>query len=1157
MELDKVRKYLYNEVKLDFIRGKVDGVAKLPTDSDINSQINNIISSSNNGIIGSIVTFVYKNTSSVNDYNNNFLTIKDNIEYLLEDVYDSLNEIIDVVNNSVLEKNQILRELKKMDQEFSDIESGSLHSDGLKYVISDSFNDTEKIDTLRTTAQLNLNAGNVTLNTARASYLGFPHYRNQTSVNFTFTEGYANIVSQHQTPGTKFGDIFTGTDTNRWELVATTNSAVEIAGYLSLKLSEIGSAVSINSITMKLFGTKDVSSSSDLLTFEYMNNDPSNSVWMIIPNGQISITGPEITLAFPAIVTTYIRITWTKYYPDDMKNLEYHFSITEMNVGTSLTVYESDLISTSLELQSYQNEQPTIYVAEVETDNYTQAGTSIQFYLATDDTIPGKVIDKTGNVVDIDSDDAYAFVPNGVDKNGKAETYYTFASFLRDNSNLSGAFPYAYWQPNWQQVAPLTAHIPGVPNQVFFNVSQYNNNNNNLYFTEPVLFGDPSYKGPWPVSGYGITWAQDWTGSGLQPTSGYIWGEDPTTTAGQVWGNYTSFPGWWRPLTPTSSGTYLSTPTISIPDFIVPVLDSNGNALSYFNPNTLRKEPIQKQFWKIFKWPSNALPIPSTIKLSSNVLQLSNQINNNSNAWTWNYSSSSAVADYQLAFTLDPSSNFFTLRLEEYLPTTSNISIVQNSFRNIQFSNITPADITDYTVGYGYEYIRGDDGLVHKIQSDPSLQYAHATIAFSDSIINQARLNSSGLINLSMLLSYQSTTNISASWDGYLLVPTSVGSNLPECYINDMTNINQVTVQQVSDAGMILQTNTMASGSFSSFSLYTGLNLVRIFVNTLMTQSNVTDKSIAGWRPDDYQIKNIPGVLISDTNNPVLYSAPNSITEDYNNKNINFVSNSIIPGVSVICTNPMVMNSEGKLVYTTSQVAMTVIQVALNNLILQSPDNNNYYITNWSINNFTAVTGFTYDTNVTPANGKDYLTEVDINVLLHETEIDDDSRFAMLDDVDGSKYVVVKTPHSFSSSIVNDLHYNRTYWDYIQGQSVTYTTGTSGNIGMNPITIKSTSEPIPKPLVNMPPNTFSGVLYPNVSTFGLNINVTDATSSGFLFWDTAENLSSVFTISYSVPANNYPADRIFVMAKLLSSDLTLTPTLNSYNIIINNEIEGA
>jgi hypothetical protein len=226
--------------------------------------------------------------------------------------------------------------------------------------------------------------------------------------------------------------------------------------------------------------------------------------------------------------------------------------------------------------------------------------------------------------------------------------------------------------------------------------------------------------------------------------------------------------------------------------------------------------------------------------------------------------------------------------------------------------------------------------------------------------------------------------------------------------------------------------------------------------------------------------------------------------------------------------------------------------------ILPSALSSKYYITEWDFSYFTKRTAFTYDKNVSARNEKRYLTEVDINILLNETVPTDDTKFSILEDVDGSKYVVVKTPDpkTFPKDIKNILHFNRTYWDYLKGRYITYTTGTSGNgnLGSSPVTLVTSLEPNATVLPNMPPNTNEAQRYENVSTYGEFVNVVDPTTTGFLFRDTGENLQTVFEIKYSLAANNRQSDRIMLMTKLISTDLSMSPVLNSYSLIINNKM---
>jgi hypothetical protein len=78
----------------------------------------------------------------------------------------------------------------------------------------------------------------------------------------------------------------------------------------------------------------------------------------------------------------------------------------------------------------------------------------------------------------------------------------------------------------------------------------------------------------------------------------------------------------------------------------------------------------------------------------------------------------------------------------------------------------------------------------------------------------------------------------------------------------------------------------------------------------------------------------------------------------------------------------------------------------------------------------------------------------------------------------------------------------------------------------------------------------------NISTYGEYVNVSDPSVSGFLFWDTGENLQTYYSIKFAKPVNNYPVDRLFLMAKLLSNSPEAVPVLDSYQLIINNKIRS-
>lgn len=1124
MNIYNIRNFLFDKIKESILKGNITGLNRIPDDDTVYKYIDDLLNKSDDGIIGSINIFEYKKISEHKKYNQNFITIKDNIEFILSDIFDSLNKTIDIINDSRIEHNKVIRDIKLIERDFSDIEQGALHNDGLKYIVSDTFLDTDKVDVNRTTAQLNLNAGNVSLNSTTANNVQFSHYRNQKSINFVVNEGYDKIKSQQQTPESFFGGIFDSDYTDRWEVVITTTQPILIEGYITLKLSEVGEAVKINSIIFKTDNIKTIGDNSDLLTFQYTDIKGDNK-WKMISGGKVELKTPEVQLDFGEIEATHIRIYWTKYSPDNNDN-EYKFSFIELTVKKSLTVYESVIISKPLIVESYRNEIPCIYSTELKTSSKLIDNSTIDYYIATDEPILGKIVDNEGKVTYIDSDDAYAFVPNGIDSEGKLETYYTYASILRDHPEISGSLLYQNWQPKWQQIKPLNQNGT-MTSTLFFNVSDFNKEVHDLYYTNPILWGDPSYTGPWPVTG--SDWATDWSGTGDAPKSGYIWGENPFTAAGVWWGDSSEFPGWWRPFTPTASGTHEYTTAempIAIPDYIVPVLDSEDKAVMDEDGN-----PIQKHFWKIFKWPNGYKPIEGTVKLYNSYIKQNNvTTSTNNTTWKWNYRYNKTIEDYTVTISLDGRKNYYVIQADKLLPNKSDIRILQDSIRDVNFINSTPSEIQNYTVEYGYEYKENNEGLTTRILVDESLQDATATIILSELDLEPKRIiNGSNPIEITLTFSYETRSDIIASWDGYLIT-SDVNTKLK---VSSNSEVTKISVQNIDDYGTIIETKIPTN--LSEIELYKGLNFVRFFVDTKMSQSNVVNDTLANWRPDYYKI------TYEDT---IKYNNVVNINTSVKNRicsTTDFINDGIVKGVEVIINDD-----------NTKKGIVNKIYSVGSNYYLDIKTDEAIIIETYTIFNFTSEPSISFDGLISNGEGSVPLTEVDINTLMYEIPYDDDSKYALLTDVDNSTYLVVKTPNLNTNGIINNTHYTRNYFDYLTNEYVTFTTGTKGNVNGKPQVVSDGSI-----LSDRPANTYPTVEYPNISTYGATIQVNTPSDSGFLFWNTAENLESVYSIKYAIPANNIPVNRLFFMAKLISSDSNITPVLNSYNIIINDKIKDS
>jgi len=182
---EHVVEYLTKKTKRDFVMGRITEEPMIPSKSDIESRVKAILTDSRNGIIGKITAATYKGVSNPDEYNSNFITVKDNIEFLMGEVAKEVNRVIDQINSSTIEKNNTVRQARRIGDSFTEIETGRLIDNSLSYSISDSFIDTSMIDMERTTAEINTNATNVYLSHINSNRLQFPHYRSQESITFT------------------------------------------------------------------------------------------------------------------------------------------------------------------------------------------------------------------------------------------------------------------------------------------------------------------------------------------------------------------------------------------------------------------------------------------------------------------------------------------------------------------------------------------------------------------------------------------------------------------------------------------------------------------------------------------------------------------------------------------------------------------------------------------------------------------------------------------------------------------------------------------------------------------------------------------------------------------------------------------------------------
>jgi len=210
------------------------------------------------------------------------------------------------------------------------------------------------------------------------------------------------------------------------------------------------------------------------------------------------------------------------------------------------------------------------------------------------------------------------------------------------------------------------------------------------------------------------------------------------------------------------------------------------------------------------------------------------------------------------------------------------------------------------------------------------------------------------------------------------------------------------------------------------------------------------------------------------------------------------------------------------------------------------------------------------------------LKNVSLETLLYTSTYENDSRCSVITDVDGLQYVIVKAP---SKNIIPGYYFDNTYNSYIKQSDQmiknighyhrsyltesginSFITGSNNDSIVSGYYFDDTAyiideswnlgKPYPQDFIN----TNSG-LYPEHSTFGEKINIdydydSSNNNKGHLFYNTAENLPSFYTITYGiVDKSDISLDKFLYKIELISEHDYLTPYVNNIKFTINTNLE--
>lgn len=632
--MDYKVKSLFNKIYVDFIKGKY-GKPKIPTKSEVIFKMEEITSLD----YTPITKYEIMKDIDINYIRTEFSNIIDDVDILFDSIEAESKDILDQLTYSLKEHNGVKRELRHLSSRCSDISAGVIGEEYLNYNVTETFDTLDNINVLRSDP-VNLEAGNFTIRKDYENILTLDHYVG-TKLEFNVIENYSNIITQEYIGSTDAAIMLDQQDPRQLVYKIVTNRPTRLRTAIALQLTRDSREIEINSVTLDI--DSDIAKGFIRLYYK------SSYKWNDIDNSSIQeVKGNKVVFNFYPIKCSHIKIEFIKDSPDVFDTNSYYYIINNIAISKNSTKKESVLYSNPIILDSYSKEFPIITSLAVSGEFEIPKETEIKLYVAQDILISGAFLNSNGSEVDAKSPEAYTF-----------DQSYSGTVFLSDLWNakdtLTGVFPYKGIDYNWKQLKLYNSNKETINEIVEFeNTKTHNKLDNSIFtITSGYLFGDITYTGIYTVSGWvntdnpywnilepyvnsgvyvsgvdvadleGITWNEiepsgilnsailsnplysgQWIGysSGI----GYPFNNsDVDTGIIYTFGYYLdSINGWWRPL------TMAVTPTGIEQGY------ADGEHLSGIYENTSPDFYFNNiPFYKIYKFGYNSTVIDPTIKL--------------------------------------------------------------------------------------------------------------------------------------------------------------------------------------------------------------------------------------------------------------------------------------------------------------------------------------------------------------------------------------------------------------------------------------------------------------------------------------------------------------------------------------------------------------
>jgi hypothetical protein len=499
--MDYKLKNLRDKIYRNYIRGEY-GDPKIPNRDEVLAKLLEITDADNTPII--------KNDKmddlDIDKISSQFHSALDDIDILFDSVEDESEQILEQLTNSLKEHNGVKRELQRINERADDISAGKLGEDYIRYTHTETFNNLENIDGFKSDP-VDLEARLFTIKRNASKVLSLDHYRGS-KLEFSIVQNFARLETYGYIGNPDASVILDPNDSRSITYQIITNNITPIRAISSIQLTPTSQPVEINGVTLDI----DSRVNKGQVRIYYRGDD---AAWHDVkPISIKDIQGDRVAFNFDSVNTSHIKLEFIKPVPDVPASREYLITIRSLSIYRTNTMLQSVLQSKPIVIDSYSEEHPIVDSLKAFIDADKPHGSSTQLYIAKDIPVSGAFKDINGNVVEPESANIYKF-----------DQSYDDTVFLSQLKNVpetvSGVAIYKGMDYEWIELQDNKTTGGVVSKVVGFNLASPVERMDNSLYTQggpSYLFGDSRYGGPWPADG------GDWYYSGWCNNANPLWG---------------------------------------------------------------------------------------------------------------------------------------------------------------------------------------------------------------------------------------------------------------------------------------------------------------------------------------------------------------------------------------------------------------------------------------------------------------------------------------------------------------------------------------------------------------------------------------------------------------------------------------------------------